>query len=191
MSIHALKLALGQAGSVAGVTIGLYICTTICAAIIGCVVSVLFSNLYTLQEDGLGESLDPNVKIGCDVDEYGNPQSFLTQQADGSVLCEANGGSGNTTIFSIEDVNGYFQKSPQAEGPGKLSLSEGLYQGKILGLTYSYDVSSVSNISLCTLRVGLFMQIIGGNMFKLFTEGNFLGVIVLGAGFGVGKNTYI
>lgn len=153
-------LALGQAGSVSGITIGLYICTTICAAIIGCVVSVLFSNLYTLQEDGVGEGLDANVKIGCDVDEYGNPQSFLTQQADGSVVCEANGGSGNTTIFSIEDVNGYFQKSPQAEGPAKLSLSEGLYQG-------------------------LFMQLIGGNMFKLFTEGNFLGVIVLGAGFGV------
>ena len=33
------------------------------------------------------------------------------------------------------------------------------------------------------------MQIIGGNMFKLFTEGNFLGIIVLGAGFGVGEHT--
>ena len=125
-----LKLSLGAAGSVVGTTIGLYVCTTICAAIIGCIVSVLFSNFYTLQEDGVGESLDPAVKIGCDVDEFGNPQSFLTQQADGSVLCEANGGSGNTTIFSIEDVNGYFQKSPQAEGPAKLSLSENLYQGE-------------------------------------------------------------
>ncbi len=45
-----------------------------------------------------------------------------------------------------------------------------------------------SNISLCTLHVGLFMQLVGGNMFKLFTEENFLGVIVLGAGFGVGKS---
>ena len=139
---YALKLALGAAGSVVGTTIGLYICTTIIAAIIGCIVSVLFSNLYTLK-DGEGENLDPNVKIGCDVDEYGSPQSFLTQQADGSVLCEANGGSGNTTIFSIEDINGYFQKSPQAEGPAKLSLSESLYQGKILDLKYSYHVSSV------------------------------------------------
>jgi hypothetical protein len=128
---YALKLALGAAGSVVGTTIGLYICTTICAAIIGCIVSVLFSNLYTLK-DGEGENLDPNVKIGCDVDEYGSPQSFLTQQADGSVLCEANGGSGNSTIFSLEDINGYFQKSPQASGPAKLSLSEGLYQGKFL-----------------------------------------------------------
>ena len=94
--------------------------------------SVLFSSLYTLKDDGVGANLDPNVNIGCDVDEYGNPQSFLTQQADGSVLCEANGGSGNSTIFSIQDINGYFQKSPLAEGPAKLSLSEGLYQGKFL-----------------------------------------------------------
>ena len=35
------------------------------------------------------------------------------------------------------------------------------------------------------------MQIIGGNMFSMFTEGNFLGIIVLGAGFGVGEHTYI
>ena len=125
------QLALGEAGSVVGTTIGLYICTTICAAIIGCVVSILFSNLYTLKDDGEGESLDPAVKIGCDVDEFGNPQSFLTQQADGSVLCEANGGSENSTIFALEDINGYFKKSPQADGPAKLSLSEGLYQGKI------------------------------------------------------------
>ena len=32
------------------------------------------------------------------------------------------------------------------------------------------------------------MQLVGGNMFKLFTDENFLGVIVLGAGFGVGKS---
>ena len=38
---------------------------------------------------------------------------------------------------------------------------------------------------------GLFMQIIGGNMFSMFTEGNFLGIIVLGAGFGVGEHTYL
>ena len=31
------------------------------------------------------------------------------------------------------------------------------------------------------------MQLIGGNMFSMFTEGNFLGIIVLGAGFGVGE----
>ena len=123
------KLSLGEAGSIAWTTIGLYVCTTICAAIIGSIVSVLFSNVYTLV-DTEGESLDPNVKIGCAVDEFGDPQSYLTQQADGSVLCEANNISGNNTIFSLEDLNGYFQKSPQAEGPAKFTLSESLYQGK-------------------------------------------------------------
>jgi len=146
-----------------------------------------------LQDNGVGESLDPNVKIGCNLDEFGNPQSFLTQQADGSVLCEANGGSGNGTIFSLEDINGYFQESPQAKGPAELSLSEGLYQGKMrfsLNWPY-YDVSSSCSNILFVPRIGLFMQLVGGNMFKLFTEENFLGVIVLGAGFGVGKHTYI
>ena len=128
-TLHALKLSLGEAGSIAWTTIGLYVCTTICAAIIGSIVSVLFSNVYTLV-DTEGESLETNVKIGCAVDEFGDPQSYLTQQADGSVLCEANNISGNNTIFSLEDLNGYFQKSPQAEGPAKFTLSESLYQGK-------------------------------------------------------------
>lgn len=64
-------------------------------------------------------------------------------------MCMDNGGSGNSTIFALEDINGYFQKSPLAQGPAKLTLSESLFSG-------------------------LFMQLIGSNMFLLFTEGNFL-----------------
>ena len=44
-----------------------------------------------------------------------------------------------------------------AAGPAKLTLGESLYQG-------------------------LFMQLIDVNMFGMFVGGNFLGVIVLGAG---------
>jgi hypothetical protein len=81
-----------------------------------------------LKDDGVGESVDPEVRIGCSLDVHGDPQSFLTQQADGSVVCTDNGGSGNNTIFVMEDINGYFQKSSTASGPAKLSISEGLYQ---------------------------------------------------------------
>ncbi|KAL7428806.1 hypothetical protein ACHAXM_003560 [Skeletonema potamos] len=152
-------LALGEAGSIVGTTIGLYVFTTICAALIGCLVSALFANLYVLKDDGVGEGVDPDVRIGCSLDAYEDPQSFLTQQADGSVVCAA-GGSGNNTVFFMDDINGYFQKSAAASGPAKLSISQGLYES-------------------------LFMQLIGTNMLGLFTSGNFLGVIVLGAGFGV------
>jgi hypothetical protein len=55
----------------------------------------------------------------------------------------------------MEDVNGYFATSAATKGVAELSLSESFYQG-------------------------LFMQLIGPNMFGLFTDSNFLGVIILG-----------
>jgi hypothetical protein len=53
----------------------------------------------------------------------------------------------------MEDLNGYY--ATVNTGPTQLSLSESLYQG-------------------------LFMQLVGPNMFGLFVDNNFLGVIVLG-----------
>ena len=98
------------------------------------------------------------------MDEFGNPQSFLTQQADGSVLCEANGGSGNSTIFALEDINGYFKKSPLAEGPAKLSLSEGLYQGKCL--LYSLQYSLRLLLLLAELIASLHLLVHGKKCFR-------------------------
>ena len=110
-----------------GTTIGLYVLTTIAAALIGVFVSVLFSSLYTLK-DGVGGSVVPAVKIGCSLDSSGNPESFLTEQADGSIVCVENGGSGNNTVFVIDDINGYFQVTPGAKGPPEISLSDSVYQ---------------------------------------------------------------
>jgi hypothetical protein len=121
------QLVVGGAGSVVCTTIGLFVFTSICAALIGCLVSILFSPLYVLN-DGEGKIIDPEVRIGCSLDAYGDPQSFLTQQADGSVVCVDNGGSGNDTVFVMDDINEYFQKSAAASGPAKLSLAESLYQ---------------------------------------------------------------
>jgi len=154
--------------------------TTICAALIGCLVSALFANLYVLKDDGVGEGVDPDVRIGCSLDAYGDPQSFLTQQADGSVVCAA-GGSGNNTIFFMDDINGYFQKSAAASGPAKLSISEGLYEVRHSMICfraycyYSRDLkangTSVLNLVLFLILQSLFMQLIGTNMLGLFTSG--------------------
>ncbi|KAL7545878.1 hypothetical protein ACHAWF_009223 [Thalassiosira exigua] len=146
-------LALGEAGKVAGFTIGLYIVYTFFAACIGCAMSVAFRQFYVLAGNH-AVGIEPEVRLGCDADSY------LTKQADGSVACEANGADGNSTLFMLDDVNGYFAKSKAAQGLAQVSLSDSLYEG-------------------------LFMSFIGPNMFGLFVGGNFLGVIILAAAFGI------
>lgn len=145
-------LSLGQAGKTVGVTIGLYICTTIVAATIGCVVSKLFSGLYTLGVDPSQQVVTPDFRIQCP------DQGFLTMEGDGNVTCTGSSGKGNNTLFTLDDVNGYFETANQ--GLPKLSLSDTLYQG-------------------------LFLKLIGDNMIGLFTSSNFLGVIILASGVGV------
>jgi len=174
------QLVVGGAGSVVCTTIGLFVFTSICAALIGCLVSILFSPLYVLN-DGEGKIIDPDVRIGCSLDAYGDPQSFLTQQADGSVVCVDNGGSGNDTVFVMDDINEYFQKSAAASGPAKLSISEGLYEVRHSMICfraycyYSRDLkangTSVLNLVLFLILQSLFMQLIGTNMLGLFTSG--------------------
>jgi len=152
-------LKLGEAGSIVGTSIGLYVITTLCAAIIGCVASIIFSQLYTLS-DGHPELEEPDVRIGCTMNEDEEITSYLTEGGDGSVTCVADGEMGNSTIFRIVDVNGYFAKSDKAQGPAELTFSQSLYQG-------------------------LFQQMIDDNFVGAFYEGNFLGVIILGAGIAV------
>jgi hypothetical protein len=88
------------------------------------------------------------------VDDYMVATSFLTEMNDGSVMCAA-GEATSESLFLMQDVNGYYATSAAAKGVTQMSLSESLYQG-------------------------LFMQLIGPNMVGLFTDNNFLGVIVLG-----------
>mmetsp|Transcript_16321 Transcript_16321/g.35516 ORF Transcript_16321/g.35516 Transcript_16321/m.35516 type:complete len:596 (-) Transcript_16321:332-2119(-) len=157
-------LSLGEAGTIVGVTIGLYVCTTICAAIIGVLSSVIFSRYYVLQGVEDVANVAANVRLGC-ANQNGAIESYLTEQADGSVMCldEPMSGLDNSTVFLMEDVNNYFAKSPSAGEPAKLTLSESVYQG-------------------------LFLQLIDDNMVGMFVKNNFLGVIILGAGFGVALN---
>ena len=115
-----------------------------------------YTNFDTMDPtSGVGEA---SVRIGCSIDEFGNPQSYLTQESSGMVTCIDNDGTGNETIFSMLDINGYFKVANP--GPAKLSLSQTIYEG-------------------------IFMKLIGENMMALFTDSNFLGVIILASGFGV------
>ncbi|KAL7543231.1 hypothetical protein ACHAWF_007344 [Thalassiosira exigua] len=158
-------MALGAAGNIAGTTIGLYLCTTVAGAIIGCMSSVIFSGTYDLQSNGSEDTEGPSVadvRLGCQVDENGMTASYLTETEEGSVVCmdksllESNG----SALFRMEDVNQHFATADDIEGPAKLTLSESIYQG-------------------------LFMQLFYDNMIGIFTNSNFLGVIVLATGFGV------
>jgi len=152
-------LALGKAGTMVAVTIGLYIFTTICAVCFAILSSLAYSGKYIVAEDTTGEEIPPEVRLACSVDDYMVATSFLTEMNDGSVMCAA-GEATSESLFLMQDVNGYYATSAAAKGVTQMSLSESLYQG-------------------------LFMQLIGPNMVGLFTDNNFLGVIVLGAAFGV------
>lgn len=154
-------LSMGGAGLIVGSTIGLYVVTTICAALIGVVTSLIFSGFYDVVPQYSEVMPDPHVQIGCgtELNADGTATHYLRLNNEGIFECsDVVVGSNNT--FLLFDVNGYFQQSMNAAGPVNLSLGESIYQG-------------------------LFMQMIGVNMFGLFVDENFLGVIILGAGFGV------
>lgn len=68
------------------------------------------------------ETILPEVRIGCN----GDLTSLLATQDDGSVVCTSEGGASNTT-FLMDDINGYFAVSPEAEGYAQLSLSDSIY----------------------------------------------------------------
>ncbi len=70
------------------------------------------------------ETILPEVRIGCN----GDLTSLLAAQDDGSVVCTSEGGANDTTTtFMMDDINGYFAVSPEAEGYAQLSLSDSIY----------------------------------------------------------------
>ncbi|KAL3776781.1 hypothetical protein ACHAWO_008426 [Cyclotella atomus] len=154
-------LALGKAGSMVKKTIGLYLFTTVCAVCLGVLSSLTFGSKYVVHNHEEEVAVPAEVRLACSVDDAGLPSAYLTEMNDGSVVCAA-GEAMSEALFLMDDVNGYFATSAENE-VAELSLSESFYQG-------------------------LFMQLIGSNMFGLFTDSNFLGVIILAAGFGVGLN---
>ena len=162
---------MGGAGAIVGTTIGLYVLTTICAAIIGVITSLIFSPFFHVVpgEETEGEAAAatlPEVHMGCGaLTESGESMHYLTLNSGGLLECTSvpMNKTTNTWLndtFLLYDVNGHFQKSFDGAGPAKLSLGESLYKG-------------------------LFMQMIDVNMLGMFVKANFLGTIILGAGFGV------
>jgi len=190
-----LYRSLGKVGKIVGTTIGLYVFTTICAAMIGVLVSVIFSQFYHIENDGHAEIVPADVRLGCTVNKNDEIDSYLTKQADGSIMCMSIEADMNSTLFRLEDENGYFQTAiPQAT---KLSLSsevrfvliEGYSCVHILFIAKLFTNKTASNIHTQSIYQGLFLQLIDDNMIGMFYRTNFLGVIILGAGFGVALNT--
>ena len=69
--------------------------------------------------------IDDNSKDATSsiVDEYASKYRYITV-----INRIENGGSGNNTVFAIDDINGYFQVTPGAKGPTEISLSDSVYQ---------------------------------------------------------------
>ena len=171
--IYLTRLSIGGAGVIVGTTIGLYVLTTICAAVIGVVTSLIFSPFFdvvpgaeTEGEAAAAVRTLPEVHMGCGaLTENGESTHYLTLNSGGLLECVSvpMNETANTWLndtFLLYDVNGHFQTSFDGAGPAKLSLGESLYEG-------------------------LFMQMIDVNMLGMFVKANFLGTIILGAGFGV------
>lgn len=158
---------MGGAGVIVGTTIGLYVLTTICAAIIGVVTSLIFSPFFEVVPSEASEVIPlPEVHMGCGaLTENDESTHYLTLNSGGLLECVSvpmneTASTWLNDTFLLYNVNGHFQTSFSGAGPAKLSLGESLYQG-------------------------LFMQMIDVNMFGMFVKANFLGTIILGAGFGV------
>lgn len=136
-------------------TVGLYILTTLCAVTLGVLSTLAFSSKFPKNEDLATSVIVPEVRLGCSVDVVtGVATSFLEELDNGTIVCDANNVQTSQSLFLMEDVNGYFATSPSATVVTEMTLSESLYQG-------------------------FFMQLIGPNMFGLFIDNNFLGVIIL------------
>ena len=85
--------------------------------------SVIFFQFYHIENNGHAEIVPADVRLGCTVNKNDEIDSYLTKQADGFIMmCMSIEADMNSTLFRLEDKNGYFQKAiPQAT---KLSLSQ-------------------------------------------------------------------
>ncbi len=123
-------LSLGGQGTIVGLTVGLYLINTVLAAIIGCIMSLIFHRIYTSMNSASVDVV-PEVRLGCQMDLYGDIALYLTEQDDGLVLCMASTKPlGNDTLFVMHDENGYFAKAD--EDLPALLLSESVYQVRMI-----------------------------------------------------------
>lgn len=138
-------MTVGRASSVGWKTIGLYLLTTLVASILGLISIVSFQGLFEQGEFDTAKST--RVQLGCD-----GEGSFLSHDADGSVVCSANLTEDMSSYFIINDVDSTFSKT--SSGPkNDLSLSDTIYDG-------------------------VFQKLITSNIFVSFVEANFAAVVL-------------
>ena len=119
--------------------------TTLLASILGLISIVSFKGLFDQGE--FDNDTNTRVQLGCD-----GEGSYLTHDADGSVVCSANLTEDMSSYFIITDVDNTFSKT--SSGPkNDLSLSDTVYDG-------------------------VFKKLITSNIFESFVAANFAAVVL-------------
>jgi Na+/H+-dicarboxylate symporter len=145
-------MTVGKAGSVGWKTIGLYLLTTVIAAVLGIISIVSFKGLFS--EEGFADAPPATIQLGCNEDG-----SFLSEMADGTLMCTADYLEEVDTEFTIVDLTSSFLKN--GSGPkSDISLSDTVYDG-------------------------VFTKLVTSNITEAFVKGNFAGVVAFAIAFGV------
>lgn len=141
-----------QRASVVGLkTILLYTFTTVVASIIGLITVLMFKGTFT--EGTFDEDEPAFVKLQCTAED-----TFVTEDADGGLMCTPGTEDDMSSSFIIEDTTGYFVQT--SGGFADISMSDTLYQG-------------------------VFLKLITDNVVESFREGNFAAVIIFAIACGV------
>jgi Na+/H+-dicarboxylate symporter len=145
-------MTVGKAGSVGWKTIVLYLITTVVAAILGIISILSFKSLF--EEGDFDEAPPASITLGCNKDG-----SFLSEMADGSLMCTADYASAGDTEFNIVDITSSFVKSTSG-AKDDISLSDTVYDG-------------------------VFTKLVTSNIMGAFVSANFAAVVAFAIAFGV------
>lgn len=149
-------MVVGRAGSVGRKTIWLYVITTVTASVVGVLSGLAVQGLFS--EGTIDEKPPASFMLGCN-----NPDTYITESADGSLSCTAE--MGGSSEFILKDLSGTFVKS--GSGP-----------------TSSYSLSD-------TVYDGVFKKLVSDNITQSFNSGNFAAVVVFAVVFGMALSSVL
>ena len=145
-------MTVGKAGSVGWKSIALYLLTTVIAAVLGIISIVSFKSLFS--EGLFSEPLPATIQLGCNGDG-----SFLSEMADGTLMCTPDYLDEGDTEFTIIDLTKTFVKNGSG-AKDDISLSDTVYDG-------------------------VFTKLVTDNITQAFETANFAAVVAFAIAFGV------
>lgn len=142
---------LGKASAVGWKTIGLYLITTVVACVLGIVGTLIMKGKY---EQKIFDDPGPSyVSFTCN-----DPEAFITEGADGSLMCTSDYENDSAIDFIFNDLSGDFVKK-SGGARDDISLSDTVYNG-------------------------VFTKLVTSNIVDAFGTSNFAGIIVFAIVFG-------